>query len=304
MRYRTFGSTGLKLSAVGLGGMPLSLLSSRPSEADAIEVIHHAVDCGVNFIDTADSYCMNSTEAGHNERLIGKAVGQLPADVREGVTIATKGGLVRPDGRWERDGRPEHLRAACEASLKALGVEQIAIYQYHRIDPNVPLAESIGELKRLRDEGKIAHAAVSNHSPAEMAEANKIVPIVSVQNQYSPRHRVPEQGASAGDPSKDPNTAGTLEATREMGMAFICWSPLDGMGNAKALGEKYPAVAKLAREMDASPHQVVLAWLLAKGEHVFVIPGASRKQSIGDSAKAGDLSLSSEQVSELDRAFD
>ena len=300
MKYRPFGSTGLEVSVIGLGAMPLSLAPARPSEDDAIAVVHHAIDCGITLIDTADSYCIDTTEAGHNERLLGKAMAQLPAGTRARVVIATKGGLLRPESRWARNGRPEHLRAVCEQSLKNLGVERIAIYYYHRIDPQVPLADSIGELARLHEEGKIAHAAVSNHSVSQIDAARSLVGVVGVQNEYSLRHRLPEWQGGTAPPGTEPDTTGTLAASAERGMAFVAWAPFAGTGQAKALGGPGSAVARIAGDLHVSPYQAALAWLLSKGEHVFAIPGASRKTTIEDSAKAADLTLTDEQIAELD----
>ena len=289
MKYREFGSTGRRVSAIGLGAMPVSVTANRPDESQAIAVIHHAVDCGITLIDTADSYCLDSSEVGHNERVVGKAVSQLPPAVRDELLVATKGGLIRPQGRWERLGTREHLRRACEHSLAALGVERIDLYQYHAIDPNVPLAESIGELKLLADEGKIAHIGVSNHSVSELDQARAIVPVVSIQNQYSRQQRAPE-------------TDGTLAASQARGVAFIAWSPLNGMGGAKTLGRGQRAVRAVAKEHGVSVQQVVLAWLVSKGPMVFPIPGASRKRTIEDSARAADLVLSDDQIRRLDES--
>lgn len=290
MQYRTFGPTGLNLSAIGLGAMPLSVTCNRPDEEDAIAVILHAIDCGVTLIDTADSYCINDTEPGHNERLIGKALSRLPPRTRDEVKVATKGGFIRPQGCWECLGTPEHLRQACEQSLVSLGVDTIDLYQYHTVDPNVPLAESVGELKRLRNEGKIAHVGVSNQSVAQLTEAQGIVEIAAIQNQFSPRQRAPEDD-------------GTLRTSQDRGLAFICWSPLNGMNGAKALGQGQPPVQRIAADQGASIHQVTLAWLLGKGPMVFPIPGASRKRTIEDSARAADLTLSDDQKRQLDDAW-
>ena len=167
MRYRAFADTGWQLSAIGLGGVPLSF-ADRPQESEAIRVIHHAIGCGINVIDTADSYCRDDSETGHNERLIGKALGRLPAAERNRVHVFTKGGYTRPGGGWAPNGHPEHLRAACHASLKRLGVEAVDLYQHHTPDPAVPIAETVGELARLKAEGKIRHIGVSNYTVAQL----------------------------------------------------------------------------------------------------------------------------------------
>ena len=290
MRTRPLGHTGRRVSAIGLGAMPMSVPSSRPSEQESIAVIHRAIDLGITLIDTADSYCLDDREPGHNERLIGKALSDLPAADRERVVVATKGGLVRPGGRWEHDGRPQHLRRVCEQSLENLAVETIELYQLHAADPAVPLAESIGELKRLRDEGKIRHIGVSNFSVAQLEEASQIVEIATIQNRWSPDHRGPERD-------------GTLAAAAHKGMTFLPWSPLGGMSRARHIGQKQTAVRRMADGRGISPQRLALGWLLAKGPHVIPIPGASRRPSVEDSAAAADLDLTSEEVAELDRAW-
>src|SRR5580692_572783 len=158
MKTRPLGSSGLTVGAVGLGGMYLSI-RDRPSEDDAVRTIHAALDAGITLIDTADVYCLDQRDIGHNERLIARALREKP---HANVVVATKGGLERPSGSWTRNARPVHLREACERSLKALGVSRIDVYQLHAPDPSVPLADSVGELAKLRAEGKIAHVALSN----------------------------------------------------------------------------------------------------------------------------------------------
>lgn len=286
MHMRQLGKTGLTVSCVGLGCMPMSVPATRPSEQESIGVIHHAVDCGITLLDTADSYCLDDSEPGHNERLIGKALAELPAAKRDGLVVATKGGLVRPGGRWERDGSPQHLRATCEASLKNLRTSCITLYQYHRIDPKYPVAESMGCLKKLQQEGKIRFIGVSNFSVMELEAAEAVVDIVSVQNQYSRKHR-------------DPETDGVLAYTQAKNLAFLAWSPLNGIGGAKTLGLFEPLLESIAASHHVSIYQVVLAWLLSKGPQVIALPGASRRESIEDSAKACRLKLRPEEIEAL-----
>jgi aryl-alcohol dehydrogenase-like predicted oxidoreductase len=286
MHTRQMGKTDLHVSCIGLGGMPLSINDDRPIEPEAIKVIHHAIDCGINFIDTADAYCLDDTETGHNERLIGKALAELPASKRHNVYVATKGGLVRPGRRWEPNGSPKHLREACEASLKNLHTDRITLYQFHRIDPKVPLTESIGCLKKLQQEGKIRFIGVSNFAVMELQQAQSIAEIVSVQNQYSRKHREPE---------KD----GVLEYALQRKMAFLAWSPLNGIKGAKLLGSHEPLLESIAVSHHCSPQRVVLAWLLSRGPHVIPIPSTSRMQSIEDSARAADLKLHHEEIEAL-----
>ncbi len=286
MRYAKFGSTGTQVSVIGMGVMPLSARTDRPDLESAVGVIHHAVDCGVTLFDTADSYCIDDSEPGHNERVLGEALARLSPSVRQKLFVATKGGHIRPQGQWIRCGRPDHLRSVCEQSLVNLQVEQIDLYQYHAIDPDVPLVDSLGELKRMQQEGKIRHVGVSNFSVVDLDLAQSVVEVVSVQNQYSRIRRQPEQD-------------GTLIATQVRGVAFIPWSPLNGMGGAKRLGDEHEVVRSIAEQRGVSPHQVVLAWFVSKGPMVFPIPGASRKQSIEDSARAADLELSEQELAAL-----
>ena len=293
MRYRPLGNTGLSVSAVGLGGVPLSVPATRPDQATAIQVIHHAIDRGVTFIDTADSYGRGESDMGHNERLFRTALAQLPADVRARVVVATKAGHTRPGGAWVPNGRPEYLRRQCEASLHNLGVERIDLLQHHRPDSEVPIADSIGAFARLREQGKVRFIGVSEYSVAQLDEAQSVTEIASTQNQYSLAHRQPEQD-------------GTLAATEARGLAFIPWSPLGGIAapphGARDLGRRHPVVARLAERHGVSPQRLVVAWLLAKGPHVLVIVGASRAASIEDSARAADFELDAGDRARIDAA--
>ena len=289
MRYRSLGNTGLSVSAVGLGGVPLSIPQTRPDSATAIKVIHHAVDRGVTFIDTADSYGQGVSDMGHNERLFGAALAQLPADVRARMVVATKAGLTRPGGGWVPNGRPDYLRRQCEASLRNLGVERLDLLQHHRPDPEVPIADSIGAFARLREQGKVRFIGVSNYSVAQLDEAQSVTGIASTQNRYSLAHRQPEQD-------------GTLAATEARGLAFIPWSPLGGISapphGSRDLQRRHPAAERLG----VSPQRLVVAWLLAKGPHVVVIVGASRAATIEDSARAAELELSTGDIAQIDTA--
>ena len=272
------------VSAIGLGAMPLSI-EGRPDEAQAVRTVHAALDAGVTLLDTADAYCLGPDDVGHNERLLARALASWSGD-RDAVLIATKGGHTRPpDGSWALDGSREHLRAACEASLRALDVEAIGLYQYHRPDPEVPWAESIGALEELRSEGKVRHVGVSNADPAQIREALAITPLAAVQNELSPRFRssLPE-----------------VELCAAEGVAFLPWSPLGGIGSAAELGSAHAAFGEVARERGVSPQQVCLAWLLAQAPVVVPIPGARRPESILDSVGAADLRLSDDELARLD----
>jgi len=182
------------------------------------------------------------------------------------------------------------LRQVCEQSLVNLNVQAIDVYQYHAPDPKVPLADSMGELKKLKDEGKIRQVAVSNFSVEELDEAAGIVEIASIQNQYSPKCRRPEQD-------------GTLAASEKRGIAFLPWSPLNGMSGSKTLGGDGSPLNDIASAHGVSVQQVVLAWHLSKGPHIIPIPGASRAASIEDSAKAADLELTIDQIDTLDKLW-
>ena len=285
MHTRRIGE--VEVSAIGLGGMPMSI-EGRPDESRSLATLHAALDAGVTLIDTADAYHRDAGEVGHNETLIAKA---LSTHERGGdVLVATKGGHLRPgDGSWTLDGRPDHVKRACEASLRRLGVEAIGLYQFHRPDPDVPYAESVGAIRDLLDEGKIRMAGISNANPEQIRQAQEILGgrLVSVQNQFSPAFR-----------SSEPE----LELCDELGVAFLPWSPFGGISKAGELGSTYAPFARVAQEHGVSAHQVCLAWMLAKSPVVVPIPGASRPESVQDSVRAADLELSAEEIAELDAA--
>jgi aryl-alcohol dehydrogenase-like predicted oxidoreductase len=263
---------------IGLGGMPMSL-ASRPAEERSIRTIHAALDAGVNLIDTADAYSADDRDTGHNEELIARAL----EGRRDGVIIATKGGHTRTrDGGWEVDGSPRHLREACEASLKRLRTDRIDLYQFHRPDPDVPYAESIGALKELQDEGKIRWIGISNADTGQIEETMGIVDLVSVQNQLSLEFTSPLE-------------KGELELCERHGIAFLPWSPLGGIAKAGEAAGRHDPVADAARAHGVSPQQVALAWLLALSPVMIPIPGASRPESIQDSVKAAGLELTADE---------
>jgi aryl-alcohol dehydrogenase-like predicted oxidoreductase len=285
MKRRAFGSSGLSVSAVGMGCMYLSI-HDRPSEDDAVRTLHAAFDAGVTLLDTADVYCLDHRDIGHNERLIARALRERKDAA---VVVATKGGCERPNGSWTRNGRPSHLRRACEASLAALGIERIGVYQLHAPDPSVPIAESVGELARLRADGKISHVGLSNVTVREIDEARAIVPIVSVQNRWNPGHRAPESD-------------GVLSYCTEHRIAFLPYSPFGGASGAKGLASTGRLAAE-AKRRGMSPHRLVLSWMLAKSPAVVAIPGARRVASIVDSAMAADGELSADDARAVEAAF-
>jgi aryl-alcohol dehydrogenase-like predicted oxidoreductase len=287
MRTRTIGT--ITVSAIGLGGMPLSIEGRPDDRSRAVATVHAALDAGITLIDTADAYHVDASDIGHNELLIAEALSTYGADTTD-VLVATKGGHTRPGGGdWDLDGSPEHLRAACDESLKRLGVEAIGLYQFHRPDPAVDYAESVGAIRELLDAGKIRMAGVSNAYPGQIRLAQEILGgrLVSVQNQFSPAFRDSEP---------------ELRLCHELGIAFLPWSPLGGISRAGELGSRHAAFAEMAVVHDVSPQQVTLAWMLALSPRVIPIPGSSRPETILDSARASDLTLSADEVARLSAA--
>ncbi|WP_432493725.1 aldo/keto reductase [Kineococcus gypseus] len=286
MQQRNLGPR--TVSAVGLGAMPMSI-EGRPDEERSIATIHAALEAGVTLIDTADAYHLHADEVGHNEELIARALRSWGGDTSQ-VLVATKGGHLRPgDGSWTQDGRPEHLEEAAKASAKRLGVEAIGLYQFHRPDPDVPYAESVGALRDLLDEGVIELAGISNADVAQIDEANEVLGgrLVSVQNQFSPAFR---------------SSLGELQHCAQLGVAFLPWSPLGGISNAGELGSRHGAFQEVADAHGVSVQRVALAWHLALAPVVIPIPGSSRPQSITDSARAAELTLTADEVAKLSEA--
>ncbi|MDO8119826.1 aldo/keto reductase [Isoptericola sp. b490] len=285
MQQRTLGDR--TVSAIGLGGMPMSI-EGRPDAARSIATIHAALDAGVTLIDTADAYHRDAGEVGHNEELIARALREY-GDTSE-VIVATKGGHLRPgDGSWTQNGDPTYLKEAAKASAKRLGVEAIGLYQFHRPDPKVPYADSIGALVELLDEGVIVRAGISNANVEQIDQAHEILSgrLVSVQNQFSPRFR---------------SSLGELEHCAQRGIAFLPWSPLGGIARSGDLAANHEAFTRVAADHDVSVYQVTLAWELALAPVVIPIPGASRPESIRDSAGAADLVLTADEIATLSQA--
>jgi len=284
MQTRLLGPGAPGVSAVGFGGMPLSILGRPDDEAAALRVIHAGLDAGMTLVDTANVYCLDDSDIGHNERLVAKAL-RTWGGRKDAVVVATKGGITRPKGDWALDGRPASLRRACELSLAALGVDCIALYQYHRPDETVPLAESVGALADLRREGKIRWVGLSNVTVAQIRGAAAIVPIVTVQNRLSPFFR-------------EALETGVVAHCAREGIGFLAYSPVGG----GRLNQKLPSIAALqpiAKAHGASPHAVVLAWVLAQGPHVIAIPGARTVEHATDSAAAADLLLTPAELAAI-----
>lgn len=286
MKQRRIGP--VEVSAIGLGGMPMSV-QGRKSRATSIKTIHAALDAGVTFIDTADAYTLDEDGQGHNEELIAEALSSYGADTTD-VLVATKGGLIHRDsGEWQRNGRPEYLIAAAKESARRLGVDAIGLYQFHRPDPAVPYAESLGALRELFEAGVVRHLGISNADVHQIRTAHSVLShaLVSVQNQFSPVFR---------------SSAPELELCIELDLAFLPWSPLGGIRNAGKLDSAATAFGEVAAELGVSAQQVALAWELHLSHLVVPIPGASRPQSIVDSAKAANLELSPETMAYLSAA--
>jgi pyridoxine 4-dehydrogenase len=264
----------LTVNRMGFGAMRITgngVWGDPPDIDRAKATLRRVVELGVTFIDTADSYGPEVSE-----RLIAETLYPYPDD----LVIATKGGLVRPGpGRWDADGRPEHLREACEGSLRRLRLDQIPLYQFHRPDPRVPLAESLGELVRLKDEGKIRHIGISNVSESQLRAAQKVTPIVSVQNRYN---------------AADRKSEAMVDLCEIEELAFLPWAPIQ-----QADGN--PAVAEAAKRHDASPRQIVLAWLLARSPQMLPIPGSGSPEHVAANVAAASIELSADEVADITR---
>ena len=259
----------LTVNRLGFGAMRITgrgIWGEPPSRGQAIATLRRVVELGVNFIDTADSYGPSVSE-----ELIAEALHPYPDD----LVIATKGGLVRPaPNRWEADGHPEHLREVCEGSLRRLRLEQIPLYQFHRPDPAVPLTESMGALAELKKEGKIRHVGISNVSEAQLREAQRIVPIVSVQNRYNVADR---------------RSQSMIDICEQEQLVFLPWAPIQETG-------KRVAVAVAAERHGATEHQVVLAWLLAISPAILPIPGTGSAGHAEENIAAASLELSPQEI--------
>lgn len=283
MRTRRLGA--VEVGAVGLGEMPLSV-QGRPDEDRALATVRAALEAGVTLIDTADAYSLGPEDFGHGEELTARLLRRLGAGTGE-VVVATKGGHTRTaDGGWDLDGRPEYLEQAALASLRRLGTDAIDLLQLHRPDPKVPYAESVGALAELHQRGIVRMVGLSNADPEQIRLSRDILgdALVAVQNECSPRFR-----------SSEPE----IRLCDALGLAFLAWSPLGGMAAAAALGDDHAAFAEIAVERGVSPQRVCLAWMLAKAPVVIPIPGASRPETIRDSAAAADLELSPAELARL-----
>jgi pyridoxine 4-dehydrogenase len=259
----------LTVNRMGFGAMRVTgagIWGDPPDERQAIATLRRVVELGVNFIDTADSY---GPEVSEN--LIARALHPYPDD----LVIATKGGLVRPGpGRWTPDGRPEYLREVCEGSLRRLKLDQIPLYQFHRVDPKVPLEDSVGTLSELKNEGKIRHIGLSNVTEHQLREAQRIVPVVSVQNRYN---------------SGDRTSESMVDLCEQEQLVFLPWAP---MQDTAADGP----VSQAAKRHGVSERAVVLAWLLARSPQILPIPGTGSPDHAESNIAAAGLTLSADEI--------
>lgn len=288
MMQRAIGKIELRVHAIGLGSMPLSI-AGRPDAGDGARVIRRFVALGGQFIDTANVYCVDDGDIGHSERLIRGVLREL-GSVAESVVVATKGGLRRPRGEWTVDGSPAWLRASCEKSLDDLGVGCITLYQLHAVDSRIGLEASLHELMCLRERGLIRHIGVSNVTLEQLRTALKIAPVVSVQNRCNVF-------------AKQDFRNGMIEFCGMHGVTYIAYSPVGGHHGHVRLPRE-PLMMQLSESHRCSPYAVALAWLLAKGEHILPIPGASKVASVEDSFSATDVRLTSEDIAAIDRLPD
>src|SRR5687768_10502277 len=306
MQLRKLGRTPVEISAIGLGLMSMSGVYGNADDNESISVIHHALERGINHLDSADMYGW-----GHNEQLLGRAL----KGRRDKVVVATKFGQVKgADGKQGIDGRPEYVMQACEASLKRLGLDVIDLYYQHRVDPNVPIEDTVGAMKRLVEQGKVRALGLSEARPETIRRAHKVHPIAAVQNEYSLLYRL--EGEE------------TLRATRELGITLVPYAPLGrsmltGTVQGKAdlpegdrrlahprfqgdaLDANVRLVSKLnaiAREKRCTTAQLVLAWLLARGKDIVPIPGTKRRERIDENLSALKIQLSPEDLKHISDA--
>ena len=274
----------LKVYRMGFGAMRLTgegIWGQPADKQEAIAVLKRALELGINLIDTADSYGPEVSE-----ELISEALYPYPQD----LVIATKGGLLRTGpGQWPMDGRPQHLREALEGSLKRLRLDRIDIYQFHRPDPNVPFEDSVGEIARMQQEGKIRHVGLSNITVEELGRAQKIVPIVTVQNHYNLSRRQSERMTFQ-------QSEEMIDICEQQGIGFIPWSPLEKISQAS------DELKQIASQHNATPSQIALAWLLQRSSTMLPIPGTSTVKHLEENVLGATIKLTQEEFDVIDRS--
>ena len=268
----------MNVPPIGFGGMPLSI-QGRPPEEVGRRVLQAAIDAGMTFIDTADVYCLDDDDIGHNERLIASVVRG-----RDDVNVATKAGLRRPKGAWTNDGSPKHIREACERSLRALGTDQIWLYQFHAPDPRVPFEKSVETFAELQRAGKCKHVGLSNVSVEQIDAASRIVEVESAQNRLNPYFR---------------ESLGVAAECGRRGITFLAYSPVGGGRLAKKLPQ-FELLQGIAKAHGCSVHAAVLAWVRSKGPTVVPIPGARTVEHAVDSAHSVNVTLDADEIAEID----
>jgi aryl-alcohol dehydrogenase-like predicted oxidoreductase len=306
VEQRTLGKSALSVSAIGLGCMSMSNVYGKGDDAESIAVVHRALDLGVNFLDSSDVYGW-----GQNEELLGRAL----RGKRDGVVLATKfGNLRKPDGTAGVSGRPEYVPQACEASLKRLGLDRIDLYYQHRVDPGVPIEDTVGAMSRLVEQGKVRYLGLSEASPATVRRAHAVHPITALQSEFSLLYRVEAEE--------------TLPVLRELGISFVAYSPLGRSlltGSTRTAAEiptddrrrDHPRfqdenlqknldllkpLLDMAKQKGCTPGQLALAWLLARGRDVVPIPGTKRKARLDENAAAAAVSITPAEVAALQDA--
>ena len=276
-----FGTLGLQVSPIGLGTMPLAI-QGRPSPERAAELIVRALDGGINWFDTADSYCLGEADVGYGERLLAETLRKAGSPK---VMVTTKAGWIRPNSEWVIDGRPERLKAACEASLRALGVDSIFLYQLHAPDPKVPFSDSVGALADLQRAGKIRHLGLSNVDLGHIHEAQRETAVRLVQN----RCNIFDQFSFVN---------GVIDYCRARKIPFVAHSPIGGhKGHVRAL--ESPSIRRVAERRGLSAKEVCLLWLLSQ-DGIFPIPGATRLESLASNLRILNETLTPADLSELD----
>ncbi len=276
-----------RITPIAMGCMRLSTEGNR-DETRSIELLHAAFDGGVTFLDTADAYCLNDDDIGHNERLISRALASWSGD-RSRIVVATKGGLTRPNGEWVPNGKARHLRAACEASLRALGVQRIHLYQLHATDPRTPLSTSVRALDALRNEGLVDRVGLCNVNVSQIEDARRITDISAVQIELSLWH----------DTSL---LNGVVQHCIEHGIQLIAYRPLGGSRRSRRLLSD-PVLAEIANRRDATPGDIALAWLYGLSDVIVPIPGPTRLETLRSVIRAHDIQLTDEDRAGLEAAF-